>query len=418
MYAIRTATPKDIGDIIGIIKLLDIDRGYPVTESDINTDLFYVAEDEGRVIGISGYEFFGTKGAITTFLGVLPEYKGKGIGYALQKQRMEAVKSLRCDRLLTATPTRESAEWYKRYFGYVEIASSRKIINLELKLGSLPCRNSDLVKPLIINCCLTGGVHSKSDNPYLPVTPEEIIRDAIEVWNLGASIVHVHARDSEGNPTFDPEVYKRIVYGIRENTDLIVNVSTSARSGNSKEQRAAGLLLDRDYRPDMASLTVGSHNFLNQANVNPPEAITYLAKTMIEQGVKPELEVFEIGMLDYACHLVKKRMIKMPLYVNTLFNSPGTLLATRGNIQAVGNSLPLHTIWSMAGIGREQINIMRWAIENGNHVRIGLEDNLWMDDSKTIHASNPKLVSATAEWANKNGRPLATPREARSIIGI
>lgn len=420
-HTIRRATVADTQSILKIIKNLDIDRNSPVDESAIDIDFFYVAEVNGEVIGISGYKFLGPKAAVTTFLGVLPEYKGKGIGYELQAKRVAAVKSLNCNTLYTATPTRESADWYIKNFNYVEIGGNDNVISLMLKLNSIHELNNEAVKdidPLIINCCLTGGVHTKSDNLNLPVTPEEIINDAIKVWELGASIVHIHARDKNGSPTFDATTYEKIIYGIREKTDLIINVSTSARAGSTKEQRATGLLLTGESKPDMASLTVGSHNFINQANANPPDAIKYLADMMLEKGIKPELEIFEIGMLDYATHLIKKGILKMPLYINALFNSPGTMLVNPRNIYSIIGALPVDTTLSMAGIGSEQLNVMRWAVSNGKHVRIGLEDNLWLDSEKTELASNTALVQHTLDVASIVGRKIATPAQARKMIGL
>ena len=183
--------------------------------------------------------------------------------------------------------------------------------------------------PLIINAALTGMVPTKADNPALPITPEEIVEDAARCVHAGASILHLHARDEKGRPTYRAEVYAKIIAAIREhNPDAMVCVSTSGRTFKSFEERSEVLWLEGDLKPELASLTLGSLNFPKQASVNEPEMIHSLAGCMSERGIVPELEVFDFGMVDYAKTLLDRGVLRTPLYFNLLLGSLGTLSAT------------------------------------------------------------------------------------------
>jgi uncharacterized protein (DUF849 family) len=199
---------------------------------------------------------------------------------------------------------------------------------------------------------------------------------------------------------------------------VIVCVSTSGRVFKSFEQRAEALDLDGELRPDMASLTLGSLNFPKQASVNDPEMIRRLAERMRERGIVPELEVFDLGMLDYAKYLIARGVLKPPFYVNLLLGSLGTLAATPFHLATLVMSLPPGATWAAAGIGRFQFDVNAMAITMGGHVRVGLEDNLWMDAAKERPATNVALVGRLVRLADAAERPVATPDEARSLIGL
>jgi uncharacterized protein (DUF849 family) len=262
-------------------------------------------------------------------------------------------------------------------------------------------------------------VPTKEENAALPVTPQEIGLDAERVCHAGASIVHLHARDDRGSPTYKSEVYRRIVGEVRGRCrDAIVCVSTSGRVFRTFEERSAVLDLDGDLTPDLASLTLGSLNFPRQASVNEPEMIMALAERMQERGIVPELEVFDLGMLDYAAYLIERGVLREPFYVNLLLGSLGTLQATPANLVALVRALPSGATWSAAGIGRSQFEVNALAIAMGGHVRVGLEDNLWLDDGRTRPATNEALVARLARLAEACERSLATPAEARQIIGL
>ena len=273
--------------------------------------------------------------------------------------------------------------------------------------------------PLIVNVALTGMVPTKADNPAVPITPAEIVEDAERCVQAGASIVHVHARDEDGAPTWRAEVYAEIVGGIRERCPaVIVCVSTSGRMWSELERRAEVLDLEGELRPDLASLTLGSLNFPKQASVNEPVTIVALAERMRERGIVPELEIFDLGMTDYARFLVERGVLRPPFVFNVLLGSLGTLAATPLNLAVVTGALPEGSVWASAGIGRFQLPMNALAIAAGGHVRVGLEDNLWLDVEKTRPATNLALVERLVSIARAAERPIATPTEARELIGL
>lgn len=272
---------------------------------------------------------------------------------------------------------------------------------------------------LIINLAGTGMVPTKADNPHVPVTPDEIAADCGRCFDAGASILHLHARDADGRPTWLPDVYREVVVRVRRRCPgAILCVSTSGRTFGRFEQRSAVLDLDGEAKPDMASLTLGSMNFPKQASVNEPEMIRGLAQRMRERGIVPELEVFDLGMIDYARHLIDKGVLAPPFYVNLLLGSLGTLAATPFHLATLAMSLPPGTTWAGAGIGRFQFPVNAMAITMGGHVRVGLEDNLFMDAAKERPATNVDLVRRLTRLAAAAEREVATPADARRIIGL
>lgn len=276
-----------------------------------------------------------------------------------------------------------------------------------------------LSRPLIVNAALTGMVPTKSDNPAVPITPEEIGRDAEACCAAGAAILHLHARDDDGVPTYRKDVYGRVVAEVRERCpEAIVCVSTSGRTFKTFEERSEVLDLDGDLKPEMASLTLGSLNFPTQASVNEPAMIRALAERMRERGIVPELEVFDLGMLDYASFLIDRGVLEPPFYVNILLGSLGTLSATPLHLATAVAALPDGATWAGAGIGRFQLAVNALAIASGGNVRVGLEDNLWMDVEKTRPASNPALVERLVSLAAAVERPITSPSEARALIGL
>jgi 3-keto-5-aminohexanoate cleavage enzyme len=275
--------------------------------------------------------------------------------------------------------------------------------------------------PLIINLAGTGMVPTKADNPAVPITPQEIAADCARCYALGVSVFHLHARDESGAPTWQPEVYRRIVEGVRARCpDAVICVSTSGRNFKRFEERSAVLDLAGDARPDMASLTLGSLNFPSQASVNEPAMIRALADKMTERGILPELEAFDFGMVDYAKFLIERQVLRPPYYFNFLLGSLGTLSATPFHLSALVMGLPAAaaTTWAGAGIGRYQFFVNSLAIAMGGHVRVGLEDNLFLDAGKEQPASNPALVERLVRVAAAVGRPVATPRQARALVGL
>jgi 3-keto-5-aminohexanoate cleavage enzyme len=266
---------------------------------------------------------------------------------------------------------------------------------------------------LIITVAPTGNVPTKEMNPRLPVTPEGIGETAVRCREEGASLIHIHARDANAAPTLDPDVFEAIHHHISERTDLIVQVSTGGRAGMDTEARAAAV---RQLRPEMASLTTGSMNFPDRVYANPFDLVEYLARAMMEAGTKPEMEVFEPGMIANALMLADGGLALPPLHFNFVLGSRGSLPATPKNLLFLSESIPPDATWTVSGIGRWQLPMAMLAIVMGGHVRVGLEDSLYYRKGEL--ASNEQLVARVARIAVELGRPVATPDEARVILGL
>ena len=275
-----------------------------------------------------------------------------------------------------------------------------------------------LPEKLIINLCPTGMVPRQRDFPELPVQPKEIALDVKRCYELGISIVHIHARDANESPTWLPEVFREIIHEIKYHCpEIIICVTTSGRDWSELDKRSAALYL-KNPAPEMGSLTLGSMNFASGPSVNAPDTIQALAKIMLEQGVKPELEIFEIGMINYAHYLIKKGILQPPYYFNLLLGSLGTASLNASNIGLMIDSLPENSTWALAGIGRAQHRANTIAIALGGHVRIGMEDNPYYNWHTREQATNPRLVERVVKIAKSLGRELATPVEAKAIMGL
>lgn len=268
----------------------------------------------------------------------------------------------------------------------------------------------------VLNVCLTGMVARKRHNPHLPVTVDEIARDAEACIRLGASMLHVHARDEDEEPDWRPETYQQIVRAIREiSSDVIVCVSTSGRLVTDLDRRAA--CLDIDPRPDMASLTLGSINFLREGVLNSPDMVRGLAERMAERGIAPELEIFDVGMARAAVRLIDEGVVRRPAYANILLGNVGTASTSPADLAAILSHLPPDLVRCIAGIGRDQLPANLLGLIHGHGVRVGLEDNLVLDARKTP-ADNPALVSRVVRMAMELDLRPATPREVRAALAL
>lgn len=275
------------------------------------------------------------------------------------------------------------------------------------------------MKKLIINLAPTGMIPTKEMTPHVPVSPEEIVRDVMESVSCGVSMVHIHARDSKAIPTYQPEIFRDIIAAIREqNRDIVITVSTSGRTYNDYEKRSAVLNLTGDAKPDMASLTLSSVNFNKIASINSPDMIISLARKMRENDIKPELEVFDLGMINFARYLIRKGLLSPPYYFNILL---GNIAAAQPRLLHLGllvSELPEDSIWSVAGIGDAQCRMNGIGIIAGDGVRVGLEDNIWFDEDRTQLATNAMLVERIAVMARVMGREIASPSEVRERLKL
>ncbi len=274
-------------------------------------------------------------------------------------------------------------------------------------------------KPVIINAALTGMVPTKENTPYVPITIEEIAADVEAVAEAGASIVHLHPRDENGKPTCDPEIYRQLIGTVRTHCpDIIICASCSGRIESDADVRGVALTFEGDLKPDLATLTCGSMNFPQQASVNAPQIIMDLAKRMKDRGIKPEVEIFEPGMINYARYLIRNNLIDEPIYVNILLGNLGTSSATAASLSHMAALLPEGAVWSVAGIGRYQLTANTLALATDGHVRVGLEDNPYYNWQEKSPATNRMLVERVVRIAGELGRPPATPQQAREMIGL
>ncbi len=272
---------------------------------------------------------------------------------------------------------------------------------------------------LILNFTPTGMIPTKAMTPHVPVTPSEIIEDALTCAEFGANIVHLHARDEAGVPTYRREVYEEIILGIRkERGDLIIGVSCSGRTFAEYEKRSEVLDLHGDAKPDMASLTLSSLNFNKIASINAPDTIMKLASKMLEKNIKPELEIFDVGMVNYAHYLIKKGLLTPPFYCNVLLGNIACSQAKPLHLGLILEELPENRMVTLGGVGDFQhpMNVVGLVWADG--VRVGLEDNVYFDEERTKLATNADLVRRVADHARNLGKRFAAPSELRERLGL
>jgi 3-oxoadipate:acetyl-CoA acetyltransferase len=273
--------------------------------------------------------------------------------------------------------------------------------------------------PLIINAALTGMVPRRDRVPHVPVTAEQIIEDAHACFEAGATIVHLHARAADESPEWRREAYEEFIPEIRRMCPgVVVCATTSGRTFGKLEQRGDVLLLEGEAKPDMASLTLGSLNFRDVASVNAPEMIIALAERMAENGIRPELEIFDSGMAYLANSLHAEGLLPDPMYANILLGSPNTAPARMGDLAHLVDALPRDAVWAAAGIGAFQLPVNAMSVFAGGHVRTGLEDNPHLDYAMRTPATNAQLVSRIAELAETAGRTLSSVEQTRAALGL
>ena len=272
---------------------------------------------------------------------------------------------------------------------------------------------------VIVNLCPTGMVPDKRMTPHVPVTPDEIVADVLGCIDRGANLIHLHARDEQGKPHYSRDIYARQIEGIRAvHPDVTICVSLSGRNFGEFAQRSDPLHLDGALRPDMGSLTLSSLNFSGQASINAPDMVRKLAEAMLERGVKPELEVFDAGMVNYAHYLIGKGVLQPPFYFNILLGNLAGAQAAPAQLAAILAELPDDSIWCLAGIGRQQLTANTLGLLFGDGVRVGIEDNIWYDDARTRLATNADLVERVTRAAALLERPIASASEVRARLGI
>ena len=269
---------------------------------------------------------------------------------------------------------------------------------------------------VIITAAITGSRILRDTTPYIPYTPEEIARSAIECWNAGASIVHIHVRDPEsGLGTQDLELFRQVVEPLRKETDVVINLTTSgiAARNLSFEDRLKSL----ELRPELASFDAGSINLGKGVFVNPPDFLDLAAETMKRLKVKPEIEVFDSGMIVTAVQMRNRGKLDDPLFFEFVLGTPYGAPATPKSLVYLSEIVPENAIWSVTGIGRAHLPMSMMALAMGGHIRVGMEDHVFYKKGE-LAKNNGQFVERIVRIAREYGREVASPEEARIILGL
>jgi uncharacterized protein (DUF849 family) len=273
-----------------------------------------------------------------------------------------------------------------------------------------------MTTPAIITVAITGAVPRKADTPAVPVTPAEQIESTHEAFEAGATVAHIHVRNPDESPSSDPKLFAQVQEGIVKHCPgMIVQFSTGGR-GRDQSERGSMLYL----KPDMASLATGSVNFAKLIYENTPQLVDGLAQSMLDNNVKPEIEVFDAAMLYNAKAMADRGLLKRPCQVQFVMGIPNALPPRRKLLEFLISELKElmpDATWSAAGIGRSQLEINHWCLELGGHVRTGIEDNVKFDKDR-LAKSNAELVKRVAELCGKYGRHAASPVEARKLLQL
>ncbi|WP_422019460.1 3-keto-5-aminohexanoate cleavage protein [Roseibium sp.] len=271
-------------------------------------------------------------------------------------------------------------------------------------------------KPCIICVAITGSLPRKEHNPAVPVTVSEQIESTQEAFEAGATICHAHVRNDDQTPSSDPEKFARLKEGLEQHCPgMIIQFSTGGRSGAGKTR--GGML---PLKPDMASLSVGSNNFPTRVYENPPDLVDWLAEEMRTYGVKPEIEAFDLSHIVQAAAMNRDGRIPGNIYIQFVMGVKNAMPADKDvfdfYVKTVERLMP-EAEWCAAGIGASQLTLNEWSIAAGGHARTGLEDNIRLDKDR-LAPSNAALVKRTAEICAANQRSVATPVQARDILGL
>ena len=268
---------------------------------------------------------------------------------------------------------------------------------------------------LIITCAISGAEVTKKDNPYVPYTVEETIEEAYQAYKAGASIIHLHVRNDDGSPTQSKLRYQKIMKGIRKRCpDVIIQPTTGGAVGMNRDTR----LKPTELNIEMATLDCGTLNFGgDDIFINTENDIKYFAARMKERHILPELECFEKGHVDMVLRLHKKGFMIEPLHFSFVLGVNGGMTGEERDFHFMRESIPKHCTYSVAGIGRFEFSLAELAIRYGGHIRVGLEDNIYLEKG-LLAKGNKELVEKVVSLAKKYNREIATPKEAREILGM
>lgn len=272
------------------------------------------------------------------------------------------------------------------------------------------------MEKLIITAGITGSRITRQQTSYIPITPEEIARSGIEAWKAGASILHIHVRDPEtGLGTQNVAIFKEVVDRIRSETDAILCLTTSGIPGRNLP--IAERLQPLSLQPEFVSFDAGSINMGENVFLNPQEFLEALAKATLEKGIRPELEVFEVGMVYTCLKYLERGLLKPPFHFQFVLGTPNGMPATVKSLLHLTEIIPDDSTWSVIGVGPGQLPMAMIAMTMGGHVRVGLEDNIYYSRG-VLAKTNAELVERIIRIAREYGREVATPGEARKILSL
>jgi len=269
---------------------------------------------------------------------------------------------------------------------------------------------------VIITAAITGSRITRDQTPYIPYTPEEIAQSAIECWNAGAATVHIHVRDPEtGLGTQDLELFRQVVEPLREKTDLVLCLTTSGIAGRNLPIQER--LISLELKPELASFDAGSINLGGGVFSNPPEFLDEAAKVMREKGVKPEIEIFDSGMIVTALRMRDKGKLDEPLHFQFVLGTPWGAPATPKSLLHLCEHIPENATWSVIGIGKGHLPMSMMGLIMGGHIRVGMEDNIYYKQGE-LARTNAQFVERIVRIAREYGRDVASPEEARALLGL
>jgi 3-keto-5-aminohexanoate cleavage enzyme len=272
------------------------------------------------------------------------------------------------------------------------------------------------MEKLIITAAITGSRITREIAPHIPITPVEIVQSAVECWEAGASIVHIHVRDPEtGQGTQSLDIFKQVVEPLKEKTNLILCLTTSGIPGRNlpTEERLAPL----ELKPELGSFDAGSINLGDSVFINSPEFLESAAKKMKTLGVKPELEIFDLGMIVTCLRMKNQGKLAEPLHFQFVLGTPWGAPATPESLLHLHQHIPPDATWSVIGIGKGHLPMSMMALIMGGHIRIGMEDNIYYSRG-VLAKSNAQFVERIVKIAGEYGREVATPDEARRILSL
>ncbi len=274
-----------------------------------------------------------------------------------------------------------------------------------------------MTQPMVVTAAMVGAETTREQTPYLPISAEEIAEDAAKCREAGAAMVHLHVRTPDGKPSQDTELFRAAIRAIRKRCDILVQVSTGGAVGMSVDERCGGLKLEGADRPDMATLTTGTVNFGPDVFWNPRPLVRDIAARIKALGLKPEIECFDVGMIDEARALAKEGVISLPAHFDFVLGVGGALGADERALDFMRSYLPEGSTWTCAAMGRHQLPFVELAAAKGGNARVGLEDNIYV--SKGVLAKgNFELVAEAVRRAKAAGRTLATPQQARELLRL